>query len=168
MKNKNECTLANGFNLWEKIWAQFSFIAMGIIGTVGIALVDWRWALIYFFIYLYGILGVVMRHLMCPRCPHLHVYNDCLQAPPKLTLLLVKKRKTTPLSAFEKFLFYTYFFLIPTFPIYWLLSNPIVLGTFLIPASMWYLGQFLYFCRRCRVNECPFNRVISNMPLDKA
>ena len=161
MKNKNECTLAKGFNLWQKIWAQFSFIAMGIIGTVGIALVDWRWALIYFLIYWYGIMGVVMRHLICPRCPHLHVYNDCLQAPPQLTLLLVKKRKTTPLSAFEKFLFYAYFFLIPTFPIYWLLSKPIVLGTFLIPASMWYLSMFLYFCKRCRVNECPFNRAAS-------
>ncbi len=91
MNNKTECKLADGFTLWEKIWAQFSFIAMGIIGAVGIALVDWRWALIYFFIYGYGIMGVVMRHLVCPRCPHLHVYNDCLQAPPKLTLLLVKK-----------------------------------------------------------------------------
>lgn len=161
MKDKPECILAEGFNIWQKIYAQFSFISMGIIGTVGIALVDWRWALLYLFLYLYGIMGVVMRHLVCPRCPHLHVYNDCLQAPPKLTMWLVKKRKTTPLSVFEKFLFYAYFILVPIFPIYWLLSNPILLGVFLIPASMWYLGQFLYFCRMCRVFECPFNRATS-------
>jgi len=161
MKDKNECTLIDGFKIWQKIYAQFSFIAMGIIGGVGIALVDWRWALLYLFIFLYGIMGVVMRHLVCPRCPHLHVYNDCLQAPIKLTKWLVKKRKTTPLSAFEKFLFYMYFILVPAFPIYWLLSKPILLGAFLIPASMWYLGQFFYFCKRCRVNECPFNQAAS-------
>jgi hypothetical protein len=161
MKDKNECILIEGFNIWQKIYAQFSFIAMGIIGSVGIALVDWRWALLYLFIYLYGIMGVVMRHLVCPRCPHLHVYNDCLQAPPKLSLWLIKKIKTTPLSVFEKFLFYMYFILVPAFPIYWLLSNPILLIAFLIPASMWYLGQFFYFCKRCRLNECPFNRAAS-------
>jgi hypothetical protein len=36
-----------------------------------------------------------------------------------------------------------------------------LLIAFLIPVSMWYLGQFLYFCKRCRVAECPFNRVKS-------
>lgn len=77
MKDKIKCTFADGFNLWEKIYAQFSFIAMGITGTVGILLVDWRWILPYLFIFGYGIMGVVMRHLACPRCPHLYVYNDC-------------------------------------------------------------------------------------------
>lgn len=161
MKDKHECELAEGFTIWQKIYAQFAFITFGIIGTVGIALVDWRWALLYFFIFWYGIMGVVMRHLVCPRCPHLHVYNDCLQAPPKLTKWLAKERKTTPLSAVERFLFYAYFIFIAIFPIYWLLSNPIVLGAFLIPASMWYLGQYFHFCKRCRVKECPFNRAAS-------
>ena len=160
MKVKSACTLADGFNLLEKIYAQFSFIAMGIIGTIGIVLVDWRWILPYLFIFYYGILGIVMRHLTCPRCQHLHVYNDCLQFPPKITIWLVKKRKTTPFSAFEKLLFYMIFILIPTFPIYWLLSTPILLSAFIITASMWYLGQFLYFCKRCRNKECPFNRAM--------
>lgn len=161
MKDTTACRLADGFKLWEKIYAQFSFIAMGIIGTVGIGLVDWRWILPYLFIYGYGILGVVMRHLVCPRCPHLYEYNDCLQFPPKITMWLVKKRKTLPLSAFEKFLFYLIFILIPTFPIYWLLAEPILLGAFLLAAGMWYSGQLLYFCKRCRVKECPFNRIPS-------
>ena len=160
MKVKSECTLSEGFSLWEKIYAQFSFIAMGVIGTVGIGLVDWRWILPYLFICWYGIPGIVMRHLTCPRCPHLHVHNDCLQFPPKITKWLVKKRKMTSFSAFERFLFYMIFILIPTFPIYWLLSKPILLSAFLITASMWYLGQFLYFCKRCRVKECPFNRAM--------
>lgn len=160
MKLQSKCTLADGFSFWEKIYAQCSFFAMGIIGSVGIATVDWRWVLLYFLIYAYGILGIVMRHLTCPRCPHLHVYNDCLQFPPKITMRLVKERKTLPFSAFEKFLFYFIFILIPAFPIYWLLSNPILLSAFLISAAMWYSGQLLYFCTRCRVKECPFNRAM--------
>ena len=158
MKVKSECKLSDGFSIWEKMYAQFSFFAMGIIGTVGIALVDWRWIFPYLLIGVYGILGIVMRHLTCPRCPHLYVYNDCLQLPPKITKWLVKKPKKTPFSAFEKFLFYAIFILIPIFPVYWLLTNPILLIAFLITASMWYSGQLLYFCKRCRVKECPFNR----------
>lgn len=158
MKADRECTLARGFETWEKIYAQVSFIAIGVIGTVGVALVDWRWALAYAFIYLYGIMGVVMRHLVCPRCPHLHVYHDCLQAPPRLTRWLVRERKTTPLGTFEKLLFCTYFIFVPVFPIYWLLTSPLLLVAFLAAVGTWYLGQFFRFCRRCRVEQCPFNR----------
>ena len=159
MTDKAECTLANGFRLWEKIYAQGSFIGMGVFAIVGIALVDWRWVLPYLVIYAYGLMGVVMRHLACPRCPHLFVYNDCLQAPVPITKWLVKEQKTTPFSAVEKLLFYTIFLLVPTFPIYWLVSNPLLLVGFLLSAAMWYGGQFFYFCKRCRVEHCPFNRV---------
>ena len=159
VKDKSECTLANGFKLWEKIYAQFSFIATGVIGITGILLVDWRWVLPYLLIYVYGILGVVMRHLTCPRCPHLHEYNDCLQFPPKISRWLVKEKKTSPFSTLEKLLFFMIFILIPTYPIYWLISNRILLIAFLLMVVMWYSGQFLYFCKRCRVYDCPFNRV---------
>ena len=158
MKIKGQCSLTGKFSLWEKIYAQSSFIAMGVIGTIGIILEDWIWVIPYMAICWYGIPWIVMRHLICPRCPHLHEYGDCLQAPPTISKWLVKKRKTVPLSAFEKFLFYLIFILIPTYPVYWLISNPILLSSFLLTASMWYLGQYLYFCKRCRVKECPFNR----------
>ena len=158
MKAGPRCTLADGFETWEKIYAQLSFVAIGTIGAVGVALIDWRWALAYVFIYLYGIMGVVMRHLVCPRCPHLHVYQDCLQAPPGLVRRLIRERKTTPLSRFEKLLFYTYFIFVPVFPIYWLLANPFLLVAFFVAVGAWYLGQFFRFCKRCRVEQCPFNR----------
>mgnify|MGYP001817309074 CR=1 FL=1 len=159
MTDKTECTLADGFRLGEKIWAQGSFFGMGIFAIVGISLVDWRWVFPYLVIYAYGIMGVVMRHLVCPRCPHLFVYNDCLQLPVPITRWLVKEQKTTPFSALERLLFYTIFLLIPTFPIYWLVSNPLLLVGLLLSAAMWYGGQFFHFCKRCRVEHCPFNRV---------
>ena len=158
MNSRVQCSLAGKFSLWEKIYAQSSFIAMGVSGTAGIILEDWIWVVPYIAIYWYGIPGIVMRHLNCPRCPHLHEYGDCLQAAPILTKWLIKKGKTTPFGASEKLLFYMIFILIPGYPIYWLLSNRILLIAFLMVAGMWYLGQFLYFCKRCRVDDCPFNR----------
>lgn len=159
MEEKRECKLACDFRLREKLYAQFTFIAMGILGTIGIILEDWIWITPYVVIYWYGIPGVVMRHLTCPRCPHLHKYGDCLQFPVFLTRTLVKARKTTSFSVLEKLLFYMIFILIPIYPIYWLLSRPVIFASFLLLAVMWYSGQFFYFCRRCRVSECPFNRV---------
>ena len=159
MNDHINCSLAEGFSLWEKIYAQVSFIAMGVLGTIGILLEDWIWVIPYIFIYWYAIPGIVMRHLNCPRCPHLYEYGDCLQAPVILTKWLIKKQKTTPHGLSEKLLFYMIFILIPVYPVYWLLSNKILLTAFLITAGMWYSGQFLYFCRKCRVRSCPFNRV---------
>jgi len=160
MTDEEECTLANGFRLWEKIYAQGSFLGIGVFAVIGIGIVDWRWVFPYLVIYVYGLTGVVMRHLACPRCPHLFVYNDCLQAPVPITKWLVKEQKTTPFSAVEKLLFYAIFLLVPTFPIYWLVSNPLLLIGFLLSVAMWYGGQFFYFCKRCRVEQCPFNRVV--------
>ena len=159
MNDNIKCSLAEGFSFWEKIYAQSSFIAMGVLGTIGILLEDWIWVIPYIFIYWYGIPGIVQRHLVCPRCPHLHEFGDCLQIHPILTKWFIKKKKTNPFSVFEKFLFLFIFITIPTYPIYWLLSNKLLLIAFLISAVMYYSGQFLYFCKRCRVYDCPFNRV---------
>jgi len=38
-------------------------------------------------------------------------------------------------------------------------AHRILLIAFLMFAGVWYLGQFLYFCKRCRLYDCPFNRV---------
>jgi hypothetical protein len=130
----------------------------GITGVVGIALADWRWAPLYALVYLYGVPGVVMRHLVCPRCPHLYEHGDCAQAPASVTRWLVKQRKTGPFSAGERFLLYLIFALLPLYPLYWLRSHTVLLILFVAGSAAWYLGQWLHFCKRCRVSECPFNR----------
>ena len=79
--------------MWSRRMSYISFFAMSIIGTVGIVLVDWPWILPYIFINWYGIPGIAMRHLICPRCPHLYKYGDCLQLHPKATKWIVKKQK---------------------------------------------------------------------------
>lgn len=158
MKTLPDCKLADGFSLPEKLYAQLSFFAMAITGTVGIAVADWRWALPYLLLHVYGVPGIIMRHVICPRCPHILAYDDCLQAPPRLTKLLIKARKTTPLSTAETAAHYLIFLLIPVFPLYWLPEQPFLLAVFATSAVAWYAGQFLYFCKRCRNAACPFNR----------
>lgn len=159
MNHRPTCTLAEGFSVREKAYAQVSFWVMGVLGTIGILLEDWPWVLPYIVVFWYGVPGIVMRHLNCPRCPHLHKYGDCVQAPASLTRWLIKKEKTGPFTSVEKALFYGIFFLIPTYPIFWLGSRPGLVVPFLIAAVAWYSGQWFHFCRRCRVYSCPFNRV---------
>jgi hypothetical protein len=163
MTTGNACSLAKTFSIWEKIYAQGSFAAMGIAGSVGILLEDWIWAIPYAFIAGYGIPGIVMRHLTCPRCPHIYEYGDCLQAPPSLTKWLIKKQKRYPFTSVEKLLFSVIAVGIPTYPLYWLWSSKWLMTIFLISAVMWFSGQLLYFCKRCRVKECPFNRAIAKI-----
>ena len=162
---QGECRLSKGFSPWEKLWAQLSFNAMVFSGIAGIAFSDWHWLAPYLVFTVYGILGIVMRHQACARCPHLHVDNDCLQFPPEWTKWLVKERKTAPFSAAERWSSYLIFLLIPLYPLYWLRQQPVLLAVFVASGTMWYLGQWFYFCKRCRTRQCPFNRVPTGTPV---
>ena len=108
MSNNHQCTLTEGFSIWEKLWAQLSFMGMGIIGTIAIIQYNWMWVFPYVFVYWYGIPGIIMRHTNCPRCPHLYEFGDCLQAPVFFTKWTIKnvERKFTPFTPIERFLFY--------------------------------------------------------------
>ena len=155
--------LATKFSLWEKIYAQSSFAVMGIAGSFGILLEDWIWVIPYAFIGGYGILGIIVRHVLCPRCPHIYAYGDCLQAPPSLVKWLIKKQKTYPFSKAERVLFFVIAIGIPTYPLYWLWSNKWLMVVFLASAIMWFSGQLFYLCKRCRVKECPMNRATARL-----
>ena len=157
-RSPKACALADGFGLPSKLYAQVSFHGMAIVGVIAIARADWPWLLPYLVLYGYGVPGIVMRHIVCPRCPHLFLHDDCLQFPPKLTRWLVKRPQATPMPAAQVGAFSLIFLLLPTYPIYWLFRQPFLLIVFAICAVAWYLGQWLYFCKRCRTTTCPFNR----------
>lgn len=161
MSNNDQCKLTKGFTIREKLWAQLSFFGMGIPGTIAIIEYNWLWVFPYVFVFWYGIPGIIMRHINCPRCPHFHEYGDCLQAPVFITRWTLKniERKYKPYSLKEKILFYTIFLTIPVYPIYFLIPNKILLIVFLASVAIWYGGQVFYFCKTCRVKDCPFNRV---------
>ena len=122
MKECKTYPLSTRFTLWEKVYAQGSFAAMGIVGSIGIILENWIWIIPYVLIGGYGIPGIVMRHLTCPRCPHLYDYDDCLQAPSSMTKWLIKRQKKYPFSRAEKTLLFLIAVLIP-------ISSPLIFNS---------------------------------------
>lgn len=155
---QNEHCLAKGFTIPQKIYAQITFNVFWITGIVAIWQSSVIWALVYFALVVIAIPGLVQRHLVCPRCPHLYQYNDCLQVPAAVTKALVKKPTAMPLGNTEKALFVLAFAVITIFPQYWLWHQPTLLIVFWLSCGGWYAAQLLYFCKRCRVSSCPFCR----------
>jgi hypothetical protein len=153
------CALATGFSLREKLYAQVTFQVTVLVGIIGIARADPVWVVPYLVLYGYLLPGVVMRHVLCSRCPHLHVYHDCLQFPPSWAKRLVKRRKATPLSVRERWVVAVVMAAFAAYRLFWLRSQPLLLVLFVISALSWYLGQRLSFCRRCRIMSCPLNQV---------
>ncbi len=158
MAEHNSCHLANGFTTGEKIFAQVTYNAFWITGVIAIWQDSIFWALAYAVIVAYGIMGLVARHLICPRCPHLYQYDDCLQVPPGLVKKIVKRVKTTPLSKGEKALVMVVMLVNPLFPQYWLWDKPVYLAVFWVFCGAWYAAQVFHFCKHCRVSSCPMNR----------
>ncbi len=158
LSENHRCRLANGFTLLEKLYAQISFFGILITGTWGIISADPVYALPYLLIGWYGVPGIIQRHLVCPRCPHLKDHHDCLQLHPAITRWLVKEWKPPGFTRGEKAVFLVIFILIPAYPLFWLVQSAWLFVCFLFFVFLWYGGQFFYFCRRCRVFDCPFNR----------
>lgn len=158
MTDHNSCKLANGFSIGEKIFAQLTFNLFWIIGFIAIWQDNIYGALAYAAIVLFGIFGVVMRHLVCPRCPHLYKFGDCLQAPPALSKWLVKRPTSAPMNKGQQALFLVVFLAITFFPQYWLWGKPFYFALFWIFCGAWYAGQLWHFCKHCRVSSCPLNR----------
>jgi hypothetical protein len=158
-RRRTACTLATGFSLREKLYAQATFQVTVLTGIIGIVRADPVWVVPYVVLYGYLLPGVVMRHLLCTRCPHLHVYYDCLQFPPSWARRLVKRRKATRLSVRERWLVAVVMVAFVVYPLLWLRSQPLLFAVFATSALSWYLGQRLSFCRRCRSTSCPFNQV---------
>ena len=60
-KNKEHNHLACDFSLNEQLYAQITFHGCWICGFLGIALQNWKWAILYFLIVAVGILGACRR-----------------------------------------------------------------------------------------------------------
>jgi len=155
---EHNCHLAGGFSKGERLFAQITFNAFFIVGLAAIWQDSAYWALAYVALVAYGIFGLIMRHLVCPRCPHLYRYGACLQAPPAFAKWLVKMPTAAPMNRGEKALFWVVMLAIPLFPQYWLWRKPYLFAVFWVFCAAWYAAQVFYFCKHCRVSSCPFNR----------
>lgn len=145
------------FTLKEKIYAQFTFNAGVLTGAYGLYLNNTILGISYL---IYSYIGIVllMRYTVCPRCPHLHVANDCVQLHPSITKIIVSPKRKGPLNLFEKILFVMVLYGILIIPIYWIYSNILILVLFLLFYGGQLLGLHLHFCRDCQNRNCIQNR----------
>jgi hypothetical protein len=155
--NKKDNNYICTFTLKEKIFAQFSFHAGVLTGAYGIFLSNKILGIAYL---LYSYIGIVllMRYTVCPRCPHLHVANDCLQLHPSITKIIVSPNRKGALNIIEKILFFMVLYGILLLPIYWIASNTIILVLFLLFYGGLLLTMHLHFCPNCQNESCVQNR----------
>jgi hypothetical protein len=158
MSDHDSCKLAKGFTTGEKTFAQFFFNAFWITGFIAIWQDSVLWALAYAVLVAYGVFGLIVRHLVCPRCPHLYKYNDCLQAPKSWVKAIVKKPTSAHMTKGQKVLGAITLLTISLLPLIWLWDKPYYLAVYLVFCGAWWAGQVYHFCKQCRVSSCPFNR----------
>ncbi len=140
------------FSLREKIFAQFTFSIGVIVASYGLFLENTLWGIGYL-LYVTISFFLLMRYTICPRCPHLHVANDCVNLPPSIVKKIISKRKGA-LSIFEKTIFVLALYGSFALPIYWIYSKPIILITFLIFYGSHLLGLHTYYCPKCENKSC--------------
>ena len=154
---KKEIDSICSFSLKEKIFAQFSFNAGVLVGAYGVFLSNKILGIAYL---LYSYIGIVllMRYTVCPRCPHLHVANDCLQLHPSITKIIISPNRKGALSIIEKILFLIVLYGILLLPIYWIASKTIILVFFLLFYGGLLLTMHLHLCPNCQNKSCVQNR----------
>lgn len=153
------CCLAHNnsykkFSSFEKAYARITFNAFFITGVYAIYKNNIIAGTSYILFVLIGIL-LIMRYWICPRCPHIEKYSDCLNLPYKGTVKIIKKYSSLPLNKTEKIYYILTLSGFAIIPQYWLAKNSKHLVIFWIFAILFYGGLLLHFCRKCLNTLCP-------------
>lgn len=158
--NKEELNCASTFTFKEKLFAQFTYNAGVIVATYGLFLNNPSLAVAYLLFAYIGIL-LVVRYTICPRCPHLHEADDCVQLPAPIMKLIISSDRKGPLSITEKLLLPVVLYGTFMLPIYWIASNKLVLLLFLMLFGGHLLGLHIHFCQKCENTSCIQNKRVA-------
>jgi hypothetical protein len=150
IENKNSI---RKFTFREKFFAQFTYNAGVMIAAYGLYLKNASFGIGYLIGSYVGIL-LLIRYTICPRCPHLHVVNDCVNLPAPIMKKIISPKRNGSLSIYEKSLFIIVLYGTFIVPIYWLSSNFVVLAAFLILYGGHLLSLRLHFCKNCENKDC--------------
>lgn len=145
------------FTFKEKIFAQLTYNAGVIIAAYGLYLNSISLGIVYLIGAYVGIF-LLVRYTICPRCPHLHVANDCVNLPAPIMKKIVSPNRKGSLTIFEKSLFLIALYGTFIFPIYWLTSNIIILILFLILYGSHLLSLKMHLCKDCANKVCIQNK----------
>lgn len=145
------------FTFKEKLFAQFTYNIAVMIAVYGLYLNNKSLGIGYLIGAYIGIV-LLIRYTICPRCPHLHVANDCVNLPAPIMKKIVSPNRKGTLNIFEKSLFIIVLYGTFILPIYWLSSNIIILIAFIILYGGHLLSLRVHFCKNCANKSCIQNR----------
>ncbi len=149
--------LRGKFSLFEQLWMQITFHTIWIVGAIGLWKINTTYAVLYILFVLIGILGLIVGQWICPRCPHIHEHNSCMQLPPSITKLFIRKRVAKPLTKIEKISFFFVLYGVFLLPAYWVVQDKVLAIPFILAGLSHYTSYFMWFCKRCLNSHCPQN-----------
>jgi hypothetical protein len=153
------------FTLKEKVFAQFTYNMGVMIAAYGLYLNNKSLGIGYLIGAYMGI-ALLIRYTICPRCPHLHVANDCVNLPAPIMKKIVSPNRKGPLNVFEKSLFIIVLYGTFILPIYWLSSNMIILIAFIVFYGGHLISLRIHFCENCANTSCIQNRSRQNLLIE--
>ncbi len=115
-------------------------------------------AAIAYLIFIYGGFIVMMRYVMCPRCPYLLEGDDCLNAPVGLVKKIISKKRQGRLNVSEKVFTKVMQFSPVIIPLYWLIPQLHLLISFVVFYAFGQLTFIFHFCKNCENRYCVQNR----------
>ena len=145
------------FTLKEKVFAQFTYNSGVWVAAYGLYLNNARLGIGYLLCAYFGIF-LLVRYTICPRCPHLHAANDCVNLPAFFMKKIISKQRKGPLNTSEKCLFVTVLYGTLIFPVYWLSSNAVLMTAFIVLFGGHLLSLKLHFCKNCENKVCIQNK----------
>lgn len=152
---KQHVGLIERFTLPQKILMRFGLYGFMVLGAYGIFLESTLWGLIYS---VFVILGIEfgLSYFLCSHCPYPYKHSDCLFAPFWVFTKQYKFRPV-PMSILDKTAFIVAMSGFVVIPQYWLSRNYAILILFWIFCLPTVASLPLFWCTRCKNNNCCFN-----------
>ena len=143
------------FSFGQKLFIRICLYGFGAVGIAGAFTAGLSAGLAVLAVS--ALAGFVVLRCFCSHCPYPHRYDTCYAMPP-IVIRTVTRRRPGPLSAVEKTLFLSALAAAILLPQVWLIRRPaflIAYWAFCLPTCVVFP---FYVCRRCRFENCPFNR----------
>jgi len=151
------CSLIDRFSLTEKLIMRIGWFGFMAVGAIGMFRQDPLWAMLYVLCATAAFLLVVLPGL-CAHCPYPSQFSTCLFLPAGLVKRFYPYRGPQ-MSPLGKIAVAAVMVAMVAVPQFWLIREPALLGVFWVLAVPLIAAFPLHYCRCCRHEGCPMNRV---------
>jgi hypothetical protein len=149
----------------DRFYWNFLNLIPFLIGSIAIARDSLKWVAVYIGIVLFFFLIIELR-FVCTHCFYYIQSKDCVKCIMLPGMPKVFKDRPGPSKQFEKTITFLGALPVFLFPIYWLISDLLLLGAYAVAWALFFLTVQRYECTRCINFECPVNRVPAEIKKD--